>query len=46
MTDYAKKLIEKEKKEKTGKLNLGMCGLLEFPEEVLEMTWLEELSVE
>jgi len=44
MSELALQLIEKEKKEKTGKLDLGNCGLTEIPEEVFELTWLEELS--
>ena len=40
----AQKLIQKEKKERTGKLDLGNCGLTDIPEEVFELTWLEELS--
>jgi len=45
MSELALQLIEKEKKEKTGKLDLGYCGLTEIPEEVFELTWLEELVV-
>jgi len=44
MSHLAKKLIEKEKNERTGKLDLGRCGLKDIPEEVFELTWLEELS--
>ena len=33
----------KEKEEKTGKLDLGRCGLTELPEELFELEWLEEL---
>jgi len=44
MSNLAKKLIEKEKNERTGKLDLGCCGLKDIPEEVFELTWLEELS--
>ncbi len=36
-------LIEKEKRERTGVLDLGNCGLTEVPEEVFELGWLEEL---
>jgi internalin A len=45
MSELAQQLIEKEKKEKTGKLDLGNCGLTEIPKEVFELTWLEELSL-
>ena len=40
----AQRLIKKEKEEKTGKLDLGNCGLTEIPEEVFDLKWLEELS--
>jgi len=45
MTDLALQLIAREKKEKTGKLDLGKCGLTELPEELFELVWLEELSL-
>ena len=35
------KAYEKEKKERTGTLDLGNCGLTELPEELFELTWLE-----
>ncbi len=35
--------IEEEKEKRTGTLYLGDCGLREWPEEVFEMDWLEEL---
>jgi internalin A len=38
-------LIEKEKKERTGKLDIGRCGLTELPDELFELTWLEELNI-
>jgi Leucine-rich repeat (LRR) protein len=44
MSEQALRLIEKEKKERTGKLNLGNCGLSLIPKEVFELTWLEELT--
>lgn len=44
MSELALQLIEKEKQEKTGKLDLGNCGLTDIPKEVFELTWLEELS--
>ncbi len=39
----ALELIEKEKQEKTGFLDLGNCGLTELPEDLRELAWLEEL---
>jgi len=46
MSELALQLIRKEKKERTGKLDLGNCGLRDFwPEELFELTWLEELVV-
>ncbi len=36
-------LIEKEKWEKTGFLDLGNCGLTEVPEEVRDLVWLKDL---
>ena len=44
MSHLAKIVIEKEKNERTGRLDLGRCGLKDIPEEVFELTWLEELS--
>ena len=44
MSQLSLQLIEKEKQEKTGKLDLGNCGLKEIPEELFQLTWLEELS--
>ncbi|WDN90333.1 hypothetical protein BuS5_03304 [Desulfosarcina sp. BuS5] len=44
MSQLSLQLIEKEKQEKTGKLDLGNCGLQEIPEELFQLTWLEELS--
>ena len=45
MSELALQLIEKEKKEQTGILDLGNCGLRDIPEEVYELTWLEELRL-
>ena len=46
MSELAQKLIQEEKnpKTRTDKLDLGNCGLTDIPEEVFELTWLEELS--
>lgn len=38
-------IIEREMKERTGKLILSDCGLREIPREVFEMEWLEELDL-
>ncbi|MEM8527744.1 MAG: hypothetical protein AAGG68_24090 [Bacteroidota bacterium] len=43
MSALALELIQKEKEERTGKLDLGYCGLRELPEELFECVWLEEL---
>jgi GTPase SAR1 family protein len=45
MSNLALELIAKEKIEKTGKLNLGKCGLTELPEELFELVWLKELML-
>jgi internalin A len=44
MSELALQLIEKEKKERTGILDLGGCGLTDLPEEIFELKWLRELS--
>jgi len=38
-------LIDEEKKERTGHLDLGWCGLTETPEELFELTWLTSLHL-
>ncbi|MFM9951492.1 MAG: COR domain-containing protein [Saprospiraceae bacterium] len=45
MSELAKQLIEKEKQERTGKLDLGRCGLTDLNDipELFELEWLEEL---
>lgn len=46
MSELALQLIRKEKEEKTGKLDLGNCGLRdEWPKELFELEWLEELNL-
>lgn len=45
MSELALELIRKEKEEKTGKLDIGNCGLRELPKELFECTWLEELNL-
>ncbi|MCU4154544.1 leucine-rich repeat domain-containing protein [Carboxylicivirga sp. A043] len=44
MSELALQLIKKEKEERTGKLDLGNCGLTDFPDELFELDWLEELN--
>ena len=46
MSELAHQLIEKEKQEKTGQLDLGRCGLTELPDALFELVWLEELNLE
>ncbi|MBL7724831.1 MAG: leucine-rich repeat domain-containing protein, partial [Chitinophagaceae bacterium] len=38
-------LIKETKNKKLKSLDLGRCGLKEIPEELFEMTWLEELNL-
>jgi internalin A len=38
-------LINKEKKEKTGVLNLNNCSLTVWPDELFELTWLKVLLI-
>ena len=45
MSKLALGLIEKEKRRRTGRLDLGRCGLTVLPEELFELVWLEELSI-
>jgi len=45
MFNVALDLIKRELKEKTGKLDLGRCGLTELPKELFDCVWLEELSL-
>ncbi|MEM6316400.1 MAG: leucine-rich repeat domain-containing protein [Bacteroidota bacterium] len=42
-TSLAQRLIADCKKNRSPKLDLGYCGLTAIPEEVFELTWLEEL---
>jgi len=44
MTALAHELIEREKRERTGYLELGNCGLTELPD-LSELEWLETLIV-
>ena len=43
MSDLALKLIQEAKDSRATRLDLGNCGLTELPEELFELTWLEEL---
>ncbi|MBK9017848.1 MAG: leucine-rich repeat domain-containing protein [Saprospiraceae bacterium] len=48
MSKLAKQLIEKEKRERTGRLDIGKCGLTDLEKEVPELfecIWLEELNL-
>jgi internalin A len=38
-------LINKEKTEKTGVLNLNNCGLTQWPDELFDLTWLKVLLI-
>lgn len=44
MSDLAKQLIEKEKRERTGYLDLGNCGLKKLPD-LSEMDWLKTIML-
>ena len=46
MSELALQVIEKEKQEQTGILNLGRCGLTEVPEAILELPWLQKLILD
>ena len=43
MSELALKLIHEAKKTRATRLDLGNCGLTELPDELFELTWLEEL---
>ena len=45
MSELAKKLIENEKRERTGTLDLGNCGLTKLPKELFELEWLIDLNL-
>lgn len=44
MTELGKYLIAECIRTKSKTLDSGMCGLTEWPPEVCEMDWLEELN--
>lgn len=43
MSELALKLIREAKEKRLTRLDLGNCGLTELPNELFELTWLEEL---
>lgn len=43
MSELAKKLIAENKRTKAKSLDLGRCGLRDFPKELFELEWLEKL---
>lgn len=45
MSELALKRIHQEKKKRTGSLYLGYTGMIEWPDELFECTWVEELIV-
>src|SRR6185436_5826436 len=45
MSELALELINEEKKNKTGILDLGKCGLKSLPDELTELSWLKELNL-
>ena len=44
MSELALKLIAENKKTRSSFLDLGNCGLINIPEKLAELVWLEELS--
>ncbi len=44
MTELAQQIIDKERTERTGYLDLGRCGLTELPD-LSDLDWLETLNV-
>ncbi|OQX01793.1 MAG: GTP-binding protein [Thiothrix lacustris] len=45
MSELALELIEEEKQERTGTLNISQCGLTEIPTDVSKLLWLETLII-
>jgi internalin A len=43
MSNLAQQRIREAKEKRLTRLDIGNCGLTEIPEEVFELTWLEEL---
>ncbi len=44
MSNLAQQRIREAKEKKLTRLDIGNCGLTEIPEEVFELTWLEEFD--
>ena len=44
-SDLALQLIAQEKKARTGRLDLGNCGLTQIPPELFDLEWLEWLNL-
>lgn len=45
MSELALKLIAEAKRTRATRIDLGNCDLTELPEELFELTWLEELII-
>ena len=45
MSELALKLIKEAKETRATRLDLGNCGLTELPDELFELTWLEQLEL-
>ena len=45
MSELALKLIKEAKDKRLTRLDLGNCGLTELPDELFELTWLEDLDL-
>ncbi|MFA8298732.1 MAG: COR domain-containing protein [Hyphomicrobiales bacterium] len=45
MNPKAKAIIEREKRERTGTLDLGNCGLTEIPKKIRSFTWITTLDI-
>ena len=45
MSDLARQLISEAKRSRATVLDIGRCGLTDWPEEFWELTWLEELNL-
>ena len=43
MSELALQRIREAKEQRLTRLDLGNCGLTELPDELFELTWLEEL---
>ena len=43
MSELALKGVREAKRTRATRLDLGNCGLTELPDELFELTWLEEL---